>query len=105
MCSVPAGTKAKTLHVRLVEGEGLVLYMIGWWVLLQRLKHHDFFTSRNRNKFCVPEEEIRQMASDAAKSRDPVRRRHLRKIARKARREFEAGRAVLPRGKDFSQKS
>ena len=32
-------------------------------------------SSRIRNKFCVPEE-IRQMASDVAKSRDPVRRRH-----------------------------
>ena len=39
------------------------------------------------------------MASDAAQSSDPVRRRYLRKIARKARREFEAGKAVLPRGK------
>ena len=28
-----------------------------------------------------------------------MRRRHLRKIAQKARREFEAGKAVLPRGK------
>ena len=46
-------------------------------------------SSRNRNKFCVPED-IRQMASEAAKSRDPVRGRHLRKIAQKARREFEA---------------
>ena len=56
-------------------------------------------SSRNRNKFCVPEE-IRQMASDAVKkSRDPVRRRHLRKIAQRARLEFEAGKAVLPRGK------
>ena len=55
-------------------------------------------SSRNRNHCCVLEE-IRQMASDAAKSGDPVKRRHLRKIARKARREFEAGRAVLPRGK------
>ena len=55
-------------------------------------------SSRNRNLFCVLEE-IRKMASDAAKSRDPVKRRHLRKIARKARREFEAGKAVLPRGK------
>ena len=30
---------------------------------------------------------------------EPVRRRHLRKIEREARRECEAGRAVLPRGK------
>ena len=42
-------------------------------------------SSRNRNKFCVPEE-IRRVASDAAKTRDPVRRRHSRKIAQKARR-------------------
>ena len=55
-------------------------------------------SSRNRNKFCVPEE-VRQMASDAVKSRDAVRIRFLRKIARKARREFEAEKAVLPRGK------
>ena len=34
-----------------------------------------------------------------------VRRRHLRKIARKARREFEAERAVLPRGKPWSRSS
>ena len=54
--------------------------------------------SRNRNKFCVPDE-IRQMASDAAKCRDPARRRHLRKIAQEARRQFEAGKAVVPRGK------
>ena len=46
-------------------------------------------SSRNRSKFCVPEE-IRRMASDAAKSQDPVRRRHLRKIPQKARRDFEA---------------
>ena len=43
------------------------------------------------------------MAFDAAKSRDPVRRRHLRKIAQKPRREFEAGKAVLPRGKVINQ--
>ena len=71
--------------------------MTGWCAPLQRLKlprpHQGIGT-----KFCVPEE-IRQMSSDAARSRDPVRRRHLRKIARKARREFEVGRAVLPRGK------
>ena len=39
------------------------------------------------------------MVSDAAKCREPVRRRHLRKIAQKARHEFEAGKAVLPGGK------
>ena len=49
-------------------------------------------------KFCVPEE-VRQMASNAAKCKDPVRRRRLRKIAQRARREFEACKAVLPRGK------
>ena len=42
-------------------------------------------SSRNRNNFCMVEE-MRQMASDAAKSRHPVRRRHPHKIARKARR-------------------
>ena len=39
------------------------------------------------------------MAAEAAKCRDPVRRKLLRKGARKARREFEAGRVVQPRGK------
>ena len=54
--------------------------------------------SRNRNRFSVPDD-IKEMADDAATCRDPVRRKLLRKRARKARREFEAGRAVLPRGK------
>ena len=36
-------------------------------------------------------DEIRDMASEAAKCRNPVRRKELRKIARKARRKFEAG--------------
>ena len=39
------------------------------------------------------------MASHAAKCGDLVNRRHLHKIAQKARREFEAGKAVLSRGK------
>ena len=52
----------------------------------------------NMNKFRVPEE-IRKMASDAVECPKPVRRKHLRNIARKARREFEAERAVLPREK------
>ena len=43
---------------------------------------------RNKNKFTVPDE-IREMASEAAKCRDPVKRKLLRKRARKARREFE----------------
>ena len=55
-------------------------------------------SSRNRNKFCVLED-IRKMASDAATCRNPVKKKHLRKIVREARREFEAGRAVLPRRK------
>ena len=55
---------------------------------------------RNVNKFTVPDE-IREVAAEAAKWRDPVRRKLLRKRARKARRGFEAGRAVLPRGKVF----
>ena len=54
-------------------------------------------SSRNRNKFCVPEE-IRQMASDEAKCQNPLKKQ-LRNIDRKARREFEAGRAVQPRAK------
>ena len=41
----------------------------------------------------------RQKTSDAAKCRGPVKRRHLRKIAQKAQREFEAGKAVQWRGK------
>ena len=52
--------------------------------------------SRNWNKFCVPVE-IRDLASEAAKCRNLVRQKELRKIARKARRELEIGRAVLPR--------
>ena len=36
------------------------------------------------------------LASDAAKWRDLVRRRHLRNIVPKARREIEAGKAVFP---------
>ena len=39
------------------------------------------------------------MTSDAATRRDPVKRRHLRNFSQKARRKFEAGKAVLPRGK------
>ena len=35
---------------------------------------------------------------EAAKCRDPVRRKLLRKRARKAHREFDVGRAALPRG-------
>ena len=54
-------------------------------------------SSRNRKTFCVAEE-IRQVAANATKCRDPVRRRHLRKTAQKDRREFEAGNAELPRG-------
>ena len=55
-------------------------------------------TSSRKEKFCVPEE-IRRLACDAANCRNPVRRRRLRKIAMRARREFEAGKAVLRRGK------
>ena len=51
--------------------------------------------SRNRNKVSVPDE-IKEMAASAEKCRDPVRRKLLRKGASKARKEFEAGRAVLP---------
>ena len=52
---------------------------------------------RIKNKFTVPDE-VREMASEAAKCRDPVRRKLLRQSARKAPRDFEAGRAALPRG-------
>ena len=55
-------------------------------------------TSRNKNKFMVPEE-IRELASVVAQCRDPVRRRVLRKKAQKARREFDARVEALPRGK------
>ena len=53
---------------------------------------------QNENKFAVPDE-IREMGGEAAKCRDLVRRKLLRKSARKARRVFEAGTAVLPGGK------
>ena len=42
---------------------------------------------RNKNKFTVPDE-IREMATEAATCRDPVRRKLLRKEAGKARREL-----------------
>ena len=76
------------------EGDGLVLLHDKLVATAAEIKATKT-SSRNRNTFCVLEE-IRQMTFDAAKSRDPVRRRHLRKIAQKARREFEAG---LARGK------
>ena len=79
------------------DGEGLVLPHDKLVAAIAEIKATTT-SSRNRNKFCVPEE-IRQMASDAAKSRNPVRRRHMRKIAQKSRREFGAGKAVPPRGK------
>ena len=44
-------------------------------------------------------DEIRENAAEAAHCRDPVRRKLLWKRARKARRDFEAGGAVLPRSK------
>ena len=46
----------------------------------------------------VPDE-IREMAAEAAKCRDPGRRKLLRKSACKARREFDARRTALPKGK------
>ena len=54
--------------------------------------------SRNRNKFSVPDE-IRQLALDAAKCRNPKQKKELHKIACTARREFEASRALLSRAK------
>ena len=53
---------------------------------------------RKQNKFTV-RDEIGEMAAEAAKFTNPMRRKSLRKAARKARREFDAGRAVLPGGK------
>ena len=55
-------------------------------------------TSRNKNKFMVPEE-IRELASLAAKCRDPARRRVLRKKAQIAGGEFDARMGALPWGK------
>ena len=54
--------------------------------------------SRNNKKFIVPDE-IREMAALAAQCRDPVRRKVLRKKARKACREFDARVGALPIGK------
>ena len=54
--------------------------------------------SRNKNMFMVPEE-MREMASLAAKCRDLARRRVLRKKAQIARREFDATMGALPRDK------
>ena len=54
--------------------------------------------SLNKNKFMVPED-IRELASLAVQSRDPVKRRVLRKKAQKARREFDARVGALPMGK------
>ena len=73
------------------DGEGLVSLHERLVVAAAEVKATTT-ASRNRNKFCVPEE-IRKMASEAAKCRNPVRKKELRKIARKPRREFEAGRA------------
>ena len=55
-------------------------------------------SSRNGNNFCVPDE-IRNLASDAVRCQNHVRKKQLRKIVRKARSELEAGRVVLPREK------
>ena len=52
---------------------------------------------KNKSKFMVPDE-IKEMAAAAAKCRDPVRRKMLRKSARKPRRELDASRGALPRG-------
>ena len=86
--SVPCGIEG---------GDGLVLLHDRLVAAAAEIK-----TTRHRQeteaKFRVPQE-IRLMTSDAAKCWDPQKRRHLCKIATKARREFEAGQAVLPRGK------
>ena len=54
--------------------------------------------TRNKNKFNIPVE-IRKMATGAAKCRNLVLRKELRKKARKARREFDGRVGALPRGK------
>ena len=51
----------------------------------------------NKNKFMIPDE-IKEMVA-AAKCRDPVRRKLQKKNARKVRREFDASRSALSRGK------
>ena len=43
-------------------------------------------------------DEIREKAAEASKCMDPVRRKLLRKEARKERRELDADKAVLLRG-------
>ena len=62
-------------------------YVLGWWALLRRLERPPPRQGPRTNS--------RKMASDAAKCQNPVRKKQLRKIARKARREFEAARPVL----------
>ena len=59
--------------------------------------HYDSYDEQEK-RFTVPAE-IREMAAEAAKCRDPVRRKSPRKRAREARREFDAGRAALHRSK------
>ena len=54
--------------------------------------------SRNNKKYKLPDE-IRKMSALAAQCRDPVRKKVLRKLAHKARREFDARVGALPRGK------
>ena len=95
LCTRDAHDEAASCETE--DGEGLVLLHDRLVKAAAEIKATTT-SSRNQKKFCVPEE-IRQMASNAAKCRDPVRRRHLRKIALKSRREFEAEKAVLPRGK------
>ena len=59
---------------------------------------------RNKDKFMVLDE-IREMAAAAAKCRDPVRTKKLRKNARRARREFDAGRRALAKGQGCTEAS
>ena len=73
-------TLTKLFYVMKMTMRDWSFYKKGWLTLQAT-------ASRNRNKFCVPDES-RDMASEAAKCRNPV-----------ARSEFEAGRAVLRRKK------
>ena len=62
------------------DDEGLV-FLHDWLVGAAAEVKATTISSRNRNKFCVLEE-TREMASDAAKCRNTVRKKELRKIAR-----------------------
>ena len=67
-------TMAKAIHMKLRRVMDWPSYMTGWRVLLQRSRLPRLRQGTG-TKFCVPKE-TRRMASDAAKSQDPVKRRH-----------------------------